>query len=130
MTLVITTASLGVWPASFVVGAETSALRLRAKTQGLAWSFGGAFGAIFQFGVPYIYNPDAGALGAQTGYVFFGFTMIALAISFFFLPEMKGRTAPEIDQLFEERVPARLSRQWQGSRGDYTPLKHSRDQEV
>lgn len=130
MTLVITVAGAGVWPASFVVAAETSSLRLRSKTQGLAWAFNGAISAGFQMGIPYIYNPDAGDLGAQSGFVFFGVTTVAFIITYFFVPEMKGRTAVEIDQMFQEGIPARRFKQWEGSRGDYTPINHSHNEEV
>lgn len=130
MTLVVTVAGTGVWPASYVVAAETSSLRLRARTQGLAWSFNGAISIAFHIGMPYIYNPDALNLGAQTGYVWFGFSAMAFIITYFFVPEMKGRTNAEIDQMFEERVPARKFKSWEGSRGDYTPLNHTHAEEV
>lgn len=38
--------------------------------------------------------------------------MIGVVITFFFVPEMKGRTPSEIDHMFELRLPARQFRHW------------------
>ena len=110
--LLTMTAGLGVWPASYVVGGETSALRLRAKSQGIGWLANGVFSVVIGAVLPLVYNPDAGNLGAQTGFVYFGLAGIATAISFFYLPEMKGRKAAEIDEMFELRLPAREFKKW------------------
>ncbi|EQL01872.1 alpha glucoside transporter [Ophiocordyceps sinensis CO18] len=37
MILVVVVAGLGVWPASYTVGSETSSLHLRARSQGVGW---------------------------------------------------------------------------------------------
>lgn len=35
--IVVFAAGIGVWPASYAVASEASALRLRSKTQGIGW---------------------------------------------------------------------------------------------
>lgn len=35
--IVVFAAGVGVWPASYAVASEASALRLRSKTQGIGW---------------------------------------------------------------------------------------------
>ncbi|KAK1461929.1 hypothetical protein CCUS01_01519 [Colletotrichum cuscutae] len=117
MTLiaVVIVAGLGVWPASHVVGAETSALHLRSKAQAIGWFTAGANNSIFGFVLPYIFNPDKGNLKAKTGFVFAGLCALGLVIAFFLVPEMKGRTPAEIDRMFELRLPARQFRHWTNS---------------
>ena len=44
--------------------------------------------------------------GGKYGYIFFAASLICLAWYFFFLPETKGRSLEEIDELFENKVPA------------------------
>jgi hypothetical protein len=95
-----------------VVGAETSSLRLRAKTQGIGW-FTGAFAqGAFGISLPYAYNIDEGNLRAKAGFIIAGFSVLALVLTWLFVPEMKERTAAEIDTMFEHRLPARQFRHW------------------
>jgi MFS transporter, SP family, general alpha glucoside:H+ symporter len=85
--------------------AELASYRLRARTQGLSnatlcfiqWTTGFVF--------PYMVNPDQGNLQGKVGFVFGATTFIGLAGTFFFLPETKNRTALELDEPFERRVP-------------------------
>lgn len=109
MVLIITTASLGVWPASYVVSSETSSLTLRAKTSGVGWLLGGLVRAGFDFGMPYLYNSDGDSLdlGGKTGFVFLGTCVVSFALSWYVIPGLKGRSALEIDRFFEKRVNAR-----------------------
>ena len=82
-------------------------LHLRAKSQGIGWFTTGAAAGIMGFVLPYIFNPDQGNLKAKTGFVYGGFSAAAVVISWFVIPEMKGRSFVEIDRMFEERVAAR-----------------------
>lgn len=98
---------LGAWPASCVVAAEVSALHLRAKAQGIGWFTTGLAAGIMGFVLPYIFNPDQGNLGAKTGFVYGGLSLIAAFISWLIIPEMKGRSYDEIDTMFLERFTVR-----------------------
>ena len=119
MILIITIASLGAWPASYVVSSETSALTLRAKTSGIGWLLGGFIRAGFDLGMPYLYNSDAVSLdlGGKVGFVFFGTCIIGFVLSWAIVPELKGRSAIEADRLFEKKVPA-----WRFTAPEYTSL--------
>lgn len=44
--------------------------------------------------------------GAKYGYLWFGTNLICALFFFFFMPELKGRTLEEIDELFAKRVSA------------------------
>lgn len=121
LTLVIIIAGLGVWPCSYAISAETSSLELRAKSQGIGWLTAGGITSLFGFVLPYIFNTDQGNLGAKTGFVFAGLCTVGFILVYFFIPEMKGRSAAEIDELFEQKVKARHSSAWVPVREDAQP---------
>lgn len=112
MILVTVIGSLTVWPASYVVGSETSALHLRGKAQGLGWMVSGAVAAIFGFCLPYMYNPDQGNLRAKVGFVYWALCFLFSIGSYFWVPEMKGRTPAEIDRMFELNLRSKDFANW------------------
>lgn len=117
MMLVITFCGASCWPASYVVGAETSSLTLRAKSQGLGWLINGLSNGVFGLVLPYIFNPDEGALRAKTGFVYTGFCLLGLVATWYIVPEMKNRTPMEIDHMFELGLSARQFKGWRPSNG-------------
>lgn len=131
MMIVIVVSGVGAWPASYVVTAETSSLRLRSKTQGISWLLGGIGRCAFDVTTPFLYNKDAADLGSKTGFVYFGTAIVATVISFFFVPELKGRSTVEIDRMFEQRLPTRQFRKYQKVSGsgsdDALPLHRDLD---
>jgi hypothetical protein len=50
--------------------------------------------------------------------VYFVFASLGAVVTFFFVPEMKGRSAKEIDQMFDVRVPARKFKSWSDGEND------------
>ncbi|CAK7203092.1 hypothetical protein SEUCBS139899_005821 [Sporothrix eucalyptigena] len=99
---------LGVGGAYPVVGAETSSVRLRAKSQGFGFLVNGFFSWAFNFFVPYMFDADEAALGGKIGFFFFGLCVIGVIIVYIEIPETKGRTYAELDEMFEKRLPTRL----------------------
>ncbi|KAF9883016.1 hypothetical protein FE257_004329 [Aspergillus nanangensis] len=117
MMLVIAFCGFSVWPASYVVGAEASSLTLRAKTQGLGWFINGLSNGVFGMVLPYIFNPDEGNLLGKTGFVYMGLCLIGLAVTWFYVPEMKNRTTMEIDHMFQLGLDARKFKSWRPADG-------------
>jgi SP family general alpha glucoside:H+ symporter-like MFS transporter len=111
-TAVIVVCGLGCWPASYAILGETSAVRLRSKSQGIGSLAGNITNVGMNFFLPMFYNPDAWNLGAKTGFLFTGLSLFGAAVMYFFVPELKGRTAREIDHLFEKGVKSRGSGAW------------------
>ncbi|MBE3041165.1 MFS transporter [Candidatus Bathyarchaeota archaeon] len=109
---VVITCGIGVWPASFALAAETSSLRVRALAQGLGWFASGFATAIFGIILPYIFNPDAGNLKGKTGFVYTGFCVMGAVVAWRWVPEMKDRSAAEIDAMFEAKLEARKFKTW------------------
>ncbi|KAL8386830.1 hypothetical protein RB595_010356 [Gaeumannomyces hyphopodioides] len=106
--------SIGAWPAAHVVNCETSSLRLRARTQGLAGMATQLLAGVLNIALPYIYSPDQGNSGPKVGFLFAGFSALAVVSTWLYVPEMKNRDPLEIDLMFEQRLPARAFKGWKG----------------
>ncbi|KAF9774188.1 hypothetical protein IL306_007864 [Fusarium sp. DS 682] len=107
MTAVIVVCGLGAWPAGYAILGETSSLQLRSLTQGLAGIADKGFSIMLAVLLPMLFSRDKAALGGKTGFLFCGLCLIGTILTWFFIPEMKGRSAIEIDHMFEMRLPAR-----------------------
>lgn len=92
---------------AFVILGETSSTGLRATTTALATATQAVMGIAMNFAIPYMVNPDEGDLRGKVGFVFGGLSLIATALSFAYIPELKGRTFDEIDRMFNLRLPPR-----------------------
>lgn len=87
------------------IAAETSATHLRAHSQGIAFGVNGFFQWLFSFFVPYLFNADAANLGGKVGFFFAALSFISLVIGFFEIPDVKGRSFIELDEMFSQRLP-------------------------
>lgn len=92
---------------AFVILGETSSTALRAHTTALATATQAICGLVMNFAVPYMVNPDEGNLKGKVGFVFGGLALIGTIGSYFYVPELRGKTFDEIDQLFTAKVPPR-----------------------
>lgn len=114
MIAIIVVCGMGCWPASYAVMGETSSLRMRAKTQGVGGVVQQGSSVLLNFTLPYIFNPDAGNLGAKTGFVYVGTGLIGIGMTFFGIPEMRGRSPLDIDRMFQNGVKTREFKNWRG----------------
>ncbi|RYO79951.1 hypothetical protein DL766_009082 [Monosporascus sp. MC13-8B] len=115
MNIIIVVCGIGCWPAGYAIMGETSALRLRSKSQAVGGVGAQISSILMSFILPYIFNPDAGNLKAKTGFVFAGLSAIAVIVSWIYIPEMKGRSVGEIDEMFRLGLPARDFKKWRGN---------------
>jgi len=113
MSVVTVICGLGCWPTGYAIMGETSSLRLRAKSQAIGGVAQQVSSAFMTYTSPYIFNPDAGNSGAKIGFYFTGLSVMAAAITFLYVPETKGRTTLELDQMFHEKLPTRAFKSWQ-----------------
>jgi hypothetical protein len=95
---------------AWLAGGEIPTQRLRSYTFGLAAACGFFFAWLTTFTAPYFINPASLNWGPRYGYIWFPSCVVAAVWVFFFLPETKGRTLEEIDEMFEARLPARKFR--------------------
>ena len=57
--------------------------------------------------MPYMFNATEGNLGGKMGWIFLATSCIAWFVVWAEIPETKDRTYGELDEMFNERVPAR-----------------------
>jgi hypothetical protein len=114
MMVILFCVGMGAWPASFAVAAETSSLRLRARTQGVTGCVSNLVAGAVSIILPYLFNPDSGNLGGRVGFVFAALSGIGAILTWKLVPEMKDRMDAEIDEMFSLNLPAKHFEHWQG----------------
>lgn len=86
---------------------EFPSQRLRSYTLGIAIGVGSVLGWVIGFTAPYFINPSSLNWGPKYGYIWAGACLIGAIWVWMFLPEVKGRTFEEINEMFEACLPAR-----------------------
>ncbi|KAM0332300.1 hypothetical protein ACHAQA_002576 [Verticillium albo-atrum] len=99
--------SLGVASAVPVIATELCSVRLRSKSASLGLGAQSLTSWVFTFFTPYLYNVDELNWGGKIGFFFAGLGVLAFALTWWCIPETKGRTFQELDYLFENKVGAR-----------------------
>ncbi|KIW45830.1 uncharacterized protein PV06_01541 [Exophiala oligosperma] len=99
--------SVGFGPLTYINTAELATARLRNKTNAYALLSNSLTSLTVTYVFPYITNADAGDLGAKVYLIFAGCMAVCLVFTFFCFPEVKGRTPAEVDEMFQDRLPAR-----------------------
>ncbi|KAK7414421.1 hypothetical protein QQX98_006699 [Neonectria punicea] len=89
-----------------IVG-EISSTRLRAKTTAIATAVNAAVNLGWAVDIPYLINADEADLGPKAGLIFLGPLVILGMIAFFAIPETKGKSFSQLNDLFESRTSAR-----------------------
>ncbi|KNB16581.1 hypothetical protein FOXG_21711 [Fusarium oxysporum f. sp. lycopersici 4287] len=103
----------GFGPLTYVIAAEMPTARLRNKTSAFAFALNSVFALVVALTLPYIANADQLNLGAKTYLIFSIWMLFCITIVYFCLPETRGRTPAELDELFAARVPARQFKDYQ-----------------
>lgn len=81
-----------------------------------------AFSCLITQVMPYLLNTDQANLGGKISFVFFGLSVPVLIYLYFCLPELKGRNYAEVQEMFENKVPARKFKTY---KCDSALLEHS-----
>ncbi|KAG5656953.1 hypothetical protein KAF25_011122 [Fusarium avenaceum] len=118
MMAVIVICGLGAWPAGYAVLGETSSLQLRSLTQALASIADKGVSIMLAVTMPLLYSRDSADLGAKTAFPFAALSLIGAVLSFFFIPEMKGRSPIEIDHMFAMGLPTRKFQSYRSEKHD------------
>jgi hypothetical protein len=84
---------------AWLAGGEIPSQRLRSYTFGLAAAVGFLFAWLTTFTAPYFINPASMNWGPKYGYIWAPSCAIAVLWVLIFLPETKGRTLEEIDEM-------------------------------
>ncbi|KAL4809091.1 general substrate transporter [Aspergillus unguis] len=88
----------------WIVTAEVPTLQLREKTITIASFSGFVVNVLVTYISPFIQDAEYAGLEGKIGFIYGGFSVLAFVWAFFVLPELKGRSLEELDELFENRV--------------------------
>jgi hypothetical protein len=113
MNLLISIQTATLQGAGWPIAAEIPSYRLRAKILSI-----GIFAQTIPtwlviFTTPYMYNVDSGNLGARTGFVYGGITILLLFGAWAIIPNTTGMTTEEIDRAYETATAPRKFRSMQ-----------------
>lgn len=89
----------------WIVTAEVPTLQLREKTISIASSISFIVVLLVSYINPYIQNEPSN-LGVKVGFIYGSFSLIAVFFTYFFVPECANRSLEELDEMFQENVPA------------------------
>ncbi|KAM0452068.1 hypothetical protein ACHAPV_009692 [Trichoderma viride] len=99
--------SLSFLSVSVLLPPEISTPKLRSHTMAYTVACCQTTAVITTFAVPQLTSADAANLGAKTYLVFAGCMAFVIVWSYFLMPETKGRTYAEIDEMYDKKVPMR-----------------------
>lgn len=94
-------------PVSYIVVSEVAAQRVREKTNLFACVVSVLTTFATSFTIPYLILDKYADLGAQVGYIYGTTSLLMVIVTYFCIPELKGRTLEEVDQLFASGMPLR-----------------------
>lgn len=95
----------GCWGScTWITMAEAPTAQLREKTIMMATFVSFCMVLLITYVNPYLQDEGYGNLGARIGFVYGGCSFLALGWVALFLPELKGRSLEELDELFQRRV--------------------------
>ncbi|RYP77498.1 hypothetical protein DL771_001071 [Monosporascus sp. 5C6A] len=112
-TMYISSYNAMIAPYAWVSGGELPSQRLRSYTFGAASAVGFLAAWLIAFTAPYFINVESLNWGPRYGYIWFPSCIVTAIWVYFFLPEVKGRTLEEIDEMFEAKLGARKFRGYQ-----------------
>lgn len=118
-------------PTAWVISGEIYPLRLRGKGMSLATASNWLFNFILSLITPYLVSPQYANLKTNVGFIWGGFTLVGLVWVYLSVPETKGLSLEEVDEMFEARVPPQKSVGWvpRGRAGNAANLE-VKDKEV
>jgi hypothetical protein len=106
------TYGVGQGPVMWAVATEVPSQRLRSQTVGIASGVNFIFGWLVSFCTPYFINPTKLNWGPKYGYIWGGSNLIIIVFVFLFVPETKGRSLEQLDEMFAKKVPTRKFREF------------------
>ncbi|KAM0750552.1 general substrate transporter [Meredithblackwellia eburnea MCA 4105] len=93
-------------PAAYITSAEVGTAALREKTMAFSTAVNVVVSFAVVFTTPYLLSAPYANLGPKLGYVWGGCAAVGAVWVWFCMPELKGRTLEEIDQIFDAKIPA------------------------
>ncbi|OAA57395.1 General substrate transporter [Niveomyces insectorum RCEF 264] len=95
----------------WTVTAEVATSQLRERTISLATICGFIVSLLITYVNPFV-QEEPGNLGSRVGMVYASVSILSIFFVYFLVPEMKGRSLEELDEMFHSKVPAWRSRKF------------------
>ncbi|KAJ5100417.1 hypothetical protein N7456_006469 [Penicillium angulare] len=89
---------------AYLIAAEIGGTRMRKKTIAVATAVDVIAAIVITISIPYLLGTPGANLKAGVGWVLGGNSGLALLFAIFFVPELKGRSLDEVDELFEANL--------------------------
>lgn len=99
--------SMGVAPLGYAYASDTSTAVLRAKTTAYANAIVSCFALLFSYCTPLMLSAQDANWGGQVGYFYGCLAAINVVLFYFTIPETRGRSFIELDEMFDNRVATR-----------------------
>jgi len=99
--------NVSIGSSAFPLLCEVSTSRLRVKTIAIGQALQSAINVMWQFVIPFMFNPDQANLGAKVAFIFGGLCFFCLIYLWIYQPETSGRSYQELDEMFAAGIPAR-----------------------
>jgi SP family sugar:H+ symporter-like MFS transporter len=96
---------VGQGPVLWAIQTEVPSQRLRSQTIGLAQGTNFVFAWLCSYCTPYFINPQALNWGPKYCFIWGGSNLILALWVFLFVPETRGRSLEQLDELFAKKVP-------------------------
>ncbi|KAJ5414316.1 hypothetical protein N7509_000943 [Penicillium cosmopolitanum] len=93
-------------PVLWAIQTEIPAQRLRSQTVGLAQGCNFIFAWLCTYCTPYFVNPDSLGWGPKYCYIWAGSNFMLAIWVFLFVPETRGRSMGQIDEIFSSKISA------------------------
>lgn len=107
MNVLISIQTAALQGAGWPIAAEIPSYHLRSKTLSIGIFAQTGTTWLFTFITPYMYNVDSGNLGAKTGFIYAGTTVLLLLGAWKLVPDTTGLSTAEIDAAYEAKVKPR-----------------------
>jgi SP family general alpha glucoside:H+ symporter-like MFS transporter len=93
----------------YAITSEVPSSRMRIRSNAFIHVFSHLSNLAVSYIVPYLYNSDthSAGLGLRMGFIWGAFGFVFVVWGFFFIPNLAGFNAYEIDQLFESKTAPR-----------------------
>lgn len=122
------------WASSFyslstLMPSEIATAKLRNHTMAYTIMCAQTTAVITTIAVPQLTSADAANLGSKTYLVFAGCMAGVLIFAYFFMPETRGRTFAEIDEMYDAGIPMRAWRKYETKMQSRTGVADAKDGE-
>ncbi|WWD00014.1 hypothetical protein V866_006922 [Kwoniella sp. B9012] len=116
-------------PLNYIISSELPAQKLRDKTQRVGSWVNVFTNFVVAFTLPYLLNAPYANLSSKVGYIYGPLALCASVFAYLCIPECKGRSLEEVDQLFFHKISARRSAQWEAPTIIPDLSQHAKDQQ-